>query len=279
MAKAMLSRSGLRMVNTGIGRGNATGNTVASVGNIFRLGIDGLRGTILRVSFVKCRPRRIPLGKHGRLGVVLGRATGRLRRIAIITCNARGGRALAKTVSTMDGSTLIHSPGTDMTGALTNRVAKLSSMRADNRPKRRSPGIFVHNMKSLARDTSSPLVLISNIRHSFCRVSPGRVRDIAMLGSTSTATMFNIQNTGNMVLMAAHHNGRNGTGVSIGSSINVRVPAHVLRVTSDCACTALEGRVVAGSGPGTARGSLMFSGCTIRQFELGSSPVVCPDVS
>lgn len=115
---------------------------------------------------------------------------------------------------------------------------------------------------------------MSNIRHDVGSVSPGRVRDVSVLGSTSTATIFNMQNTGNIILVAAGENGRKGTGVSFAASSDVVTPARDVGVTGSCRCTAFCGRVGANSNLGPA-----FSSRVVRGFGSNSSPIHFPDIS
>lgn len=68
-------------------------------------------------------------------------------------------------------------------------------------------------------------MLISNVRHSFGSMSIGRVRSVSMLGSTSTATICNIGNTGNIVLLAAGHKLRRGPRVSFATGFNFGRPS------------------------------------------------------
>lgn len=65
-----------------------------------------------------------------------------------------------------------------------------------------------------------------------------------MLGSTSTATICNIGKTGNIVLIAAGHNRRNGTGVSINFGTALGTPSGLPGGCSSCSTLVLHGRIM-----------------------------------
>lgn len=265
VGKAIISDGNRPIVNTGIVVRNAAANAVASVSKIFVVGTGPKRG--LAVSFVNCGSMAIPTGTS--VGMALSSGSAVLNRIRIMTCNIRGGMDIAKTVSDMNSRRLVHAPMDSIAGILNNRVANLAAIRCSNRPNTSTTSVLIHN--GTAFNSSSPLVRISKIRQDVASVSPGRVRDIAILGSTSTATIFNVHNTGNIVLVAAGHNGRKGPGVSFSASTDVLRPAGVIRRTGSCRCTAFCGRLVGGS-----KRSRIFSPAVIRGFHARSSPVHFP---
>lgn len=260
--------------------GNSAVKAVASVSNGFGLSIPtGVSPVIFRISCVKCTSGRTAPRGARKFAVHLTRSSRILRRMRVVTCNGRDGVSIATTVSSVDGGSLLESPDKDITGTLSKTIAKLSSMRISNRPKTRSPSVCIQNAKSLSSRLSGPLVLISKIRHSFFRVSLRRVRDVAILGSTTSATIFNMHNTGKIILIAAQQKATKGPGVSLGSSFNLARTLHGLGKISDCACTALCGRARLDSGPSLGRSRLNFSPCIERVFEAGTSPVVFPGIS
>lgn len=235
----MVSRINRPVVKTGVSLGKRPkAKSVASVRKGFALRIP--RGTMLMVSCVKCLARRVPIRKGTSFGVRVGRSAGALSRIMIMNCNSRGGRAMATSTSALGMSSLGGIPATGLTSSLNKHIDNMLVRRANNRTKCSSPAVVVHKSDSPA--SSSPLVMISNVvKHDVSRLSPDRVRDVAMLGSTSTMTPCNTQKTGNMVLVAAGHNGDNGTRMSCGFGVKFNAPAHVPRVTDSCSRTHFVG--------------------------------------
>lgn len=214
MGKVMISGLNRPMPKTGIIRGKAAGNVVASVSNTFSLAITP--STILRVSCVNCIARSISIGKGSALGVALHRSSRTLRRIIIANFNlSRGGTALANTIATINSRSVDHSITSATSNTLINGVTNLGAHRASNHPKT-AADVRVHGV-------NSPLCIVSNIRSStnrFGGVSFGSVRDVSMLGSTST-TVCNIHTTGNIIIIGAGGNGQGAGGaISLGTCCN-----------------------------------------------------------
>lgn len=210
MGNAIISRGNVPVVKTGVIMTNAARNAIASVSNGFALRkMGGNSG--LAVSCVKCVRRSLIIGRGSRCGVILGRSSRDLSRIMIINCNARGGMGLANTITTVNTSRVVRTPMTGVSGTLTNHLPNVHMRGANNAPNTRSD-ISVHKFKG-------PLVLMSKIRRPNFRMSPGRVRDVSMLGSTST-TVCKIGTNGNIMLVAAGGNTRKGTRVACGKSVN-----------------------------------------------------------
>lgn len=193
--------------------GNASVKTVSSVSNGFALRMPS-PGSMLVVSCVKCRACRMVINGGASFGVMLRSRVGTLSRMIMMTCKSRGGRAMANTMDVVGDDRLITTPMTGMAGTLINGLPKMIARRPNKHPNRSTTAVLVHNGSAFG--STSPLVVVSNMRRrSFSRLSTGRVRDLSMLGSTSSATMCNVHNTGNIVLVAAGENGRKGPGVSI----------------------------------------------------------------
>lgn len=215
VANIMGSRSNRPLVNIGIVRGKAAGNSVASISNGCDISM-GKNGAVLIFSCVNCVSRRVPIKGRGALGIAVGRSARRLRRIIIVNCNATGGGSLAKTVSAI---------GTrDLRGRAPHSIRSLLETGTPNISVKTSIGtrnatsIRVHNGGAL--DTkSSPLCILSNIvfGNSLSSVGPVSIRSVSILGSTDSITMCNTGTTGKIVTVAAGGNGANGPIIGFGS--------------------------------------------------------------
>lgn len=283
ISNAMLSgAAGSPLVNISIIIGKITGtNAVASVSNGFALGLPCTR-TPLIFSCLNCRPRRVIPNTGGRLAILLRRSAGTLRRIIIMNCAGRHGRAVVNSITAVAAGSLARDPATGVGGTLTKHLPNLVMGRCtNNRPNISRDRLFVHNGTACnGRDT---VIVISKVRHSVDCLTPSRVRAFAVLGSTSTATTCNVHNTGNMVIVAAGHNGTTrGTAIGLGTSVNVGRPVNFPRCLNSTSCTALCGRTELGS-TGVANTSVddlgLFSRRTVSGFhhtgKSGSSNLKC----
>lgn len=236
----IMSRRNRPVVNTDIMRGNGTGgNAIASLSNgcVLRLGGDG---TPIMISCVKCGDMAV----IGNNGIALRTSGGLLSRLIIMNCNARGGTALANSMSSVNDSRLDGVTTAGVAGTLTNGATNMVTGAHANRPNTSSTGVLVHNGNAV--NSASPLVMMSNITsHSFNHLGPSSVRDVSMLGSTST-TVCNTHTTGNIVLIAAGHNGTNGIRIGCSNAMSFSRPAHVPGVLGTCRCTACAGRFSGG---------------------------------
>lgn len=255
-------------------------NMVASVSKFCVVAIPSGRSR-LRFHFVKCRPEGVGINGRAAVGISLRRTASDLRRMIIITCNTRGGIAVAKSMTSI-GVKDLGAPITGLDGTLRNGITNVVSMRSDNRPKCSGSAFAVHKVNAFAKG-ASPLMVMSNIRHSSigsaCKntcggVSPRSVIDVSLLGSTSTATMCNTGNTGNIVVVAAGHKSMNGPGVSVGTRANFAGFAGIPRVLDNISCVVLCGR--------DHQGSKLDRMCSHRRV-LGArdklSPCLCPGIS
>lgn len=235
ISNAIVTRtSGFPVVKTGVIMGNAAVNAIASVSNGFSLSIP--RGSAVTVSCVNYRARRVGVAKTGALGVILGSGTVNLSSIIIVNCNSRHGSSLANNVITINRRGLRVIAAGGLVSGLTKRVPNVG-IAADGTGPNRSRSLHIHNRGSL--DTSgSPLVIVSNVPcdKSLNSVSPSVVRGVSMLGSTSSTTVCNSHNTGNMVLVRAGGNGGKTPAISCGKRINVRRTRRHVSVVGKTRC-------------------------------------------
>lgn len=246
MANGIASDAGRKVPNIGMRIGNATAKAVASFSNGCSVSIPS-SGSALIFSFVNCIARRIPINKGGMLGIRLGSSARALSRMIMITCNATEGDSLANTATDLHPSTGSTSGATSFGGLLRNGITKLGMASSVTTPKT-TDSIAVHNTGSLHK-SGRPLCIVSGIPRSSAKrftrstvnnnsfrvtrspldtLGPTSVRSVAMLGSTSTATVCNSHNTGNIVVVAAGGKGTNGTGMGIATGFAV-TSTHGLR--------------------------------------------------
>lgn len=250
------------VVNTGMLRGNAAGNMVASVSNGFTLGIGPK--TAVMISFVNCIDRRVGVAGRAAIGVALGRSSRVLSRIIIIKCNAVGGDSLSNTSISVDRSGVGNSVVAGLSRSLRKHTTNIATIDASNTPNS-SSSVHMHNRTAVGTGTR-PLCMVSNIvmrdrkrDNSSCNlnstlngnsisavsplsaVGPTSVIDVRVLGSTSTATVCNTRNSGNIILVAAGHNGTNRTGFACSNVFTIRHRAGHLSVVGLHRCTACCG--------------------------------------
>lgn len=205
------------MVKIDVLIGNASGKAIASLSNGFSLSTR-VKG-VLRVDCMNCVSRRVGIRDGGLLHVVVRRSAGGLRRMIMIKCKARGGIGLAKTMSTISTRSLTDGPIVDATRTLTNLTPNLDMLRASNHPKRKT-AIGVHKANAFSGTKASPLILVSNLSNGVSSMSPGSVRDVSFLGSTTSTSVCNGHTTGKIVLVRAGGNTRNGAAVACDGSFN-----------------------------------------------------------
>lgn len=217
IAKAMASRK-RPLPNISMRLGKTSSNAVASVskGCSVRTPI----GNALIFHFMKVGAIRRPIGGQGIVGIALSSRDGRLRRMVMMTCTATGGCDFAKTTSAVGTNRVRGLRASDMSHMLRNAMSNMRTDTTDNRPKA-STRVHVHNVNSVGT-SDTPLCIISNIPFSndIGSVGPSSVSSVAILGSTTSTTLCNSHNTGNIVVVAAGRKRRSsGTAMGIGTSL------------------------------------------------------------
>lgn len=224
----MISGANRALPKISVTIGNAAQKIVASVGNTFRLGMDGKRA--LMFSCINCSRRRVLVAGRGVLGVQVRPAAVKLSRIIIMNCNARSGHAMASTVDGISKRALGTAPVGAIKRKLGNGVTNMHICGRGGAPNTRT-AFLVHNNSSVDRD-GSPLVLISNMRHDATNVGPGSVRSVRILGSTTSSTVCNSHTSGKIILVAAEGKGDNTPQIAFRTSFTGRGIRQVVRCLS-----------------------------------------------
>lgn len=225
------------LVNTGIIRGNEdAGKIVASFGKGFALRIS--RSTSLIIDCVKCLTRSVPAGKGKSFRVVLGRSAGALSRIIIAKCKSFGGTACAKSTSILAARGLRTLPIISIKRVVRSGVPNVDIItNASSRP---NTGAALQMQKITSVGTSArPLCMLSKMPVPSCSLDgfadvsrtkkvkfvralgPTSVRDVAILGSTTSTSLCNTGNTGKIILVAAGGKGRNGLHIGVTTGCKV----------------------------------------------------------
>ncbi len=220
------------IVNTAIVIGKAAGNIITSVSNSCSVA-TGTK-SILRYLYVKCTTRRTAMRtKKNGVSFLLSVSSRVLRRAIIINCNALGGSRLINSIRGISKRILRSETGTSLAHSLRNRIPNLGVVRASNGPARKNrmcvqkkTADCITRKKKGAGATCSvkrrntTLMLVSNIRNRLSDIGPSSIRDVSMLGSTSSSIICNTHTTCNMVLIAAGGDGSRGVSMGCGNSIS-----------------------------------------------------------
>lgn len=132
IANAISSKTKRPVVNTAMVIGNAVGNMLASVSNGCAVGTE--RNRILRFHCVNCGDIRRGMGSGDIVGVTVTRSGMGLSSIIIVNCNSRGGRDMMSSIGAV-GPTRVTVPAHDLSGAVTNRITNIVTVRHSKRPK------------------------------------------------------------------------------------------------------------------------------------------------
>lgn len=137
----------------------------------------------------------------------------------IINCNMRGGMGLANTMKVTSDRVLRSHPVKGVTRNLRKTVPGLGVSFTDNGPGT-TAAFGMHNTASLGKKRT--LLLISKIRaSSLSLLGPRSVRDMSMLGSTTSTSVCNTHTTFNIMLVAAGgKGGRRGIRVGCGGGFS-----------------------------------------------------------
>lgn len=203
------------VVNTGIIRGNAAGNAIASVRKEFSLGITP--NTALMISCVKCAADRVIINGGASLTVDLGRSSRVLSRIIIINCKAVGGGSLANTITTIGNSSLTTHGAARLSATLRNTTSNIAMAHSGDTPKT-ATDVRVQNIAAVNR--ADPLIVMSKVPKSVGRIGPRSMRDVSILGSTTSTSVCNSHTTTNIVMVAAGHTGRSSLSLGCGFRCN-----------------------------------------------------------
>lgn len=246
----IIARGGAKrpVVNTDVLLGNRSSKAVASFGN--GCSVPGIpSNTALIFDCVNVGARRIGIATSSGLSVSLRRSGRLVSRIIIVNCNVRHGSSLANSMNTIGDGSLAGITAPGITGTLRKHISNIC-VSTGNTPKD-SPRMHVHNVNAAGGD--GPLCIISNVFVSSVSFLDARsVRSVRILGSTSTATVCNSHNTGNIVVIAAGRKARKGTIIGFATDRKFRFGGDDFRVTGTARCTALLGRTLIGAnkGPG-----------------------------
>lgn len=220
MGKMIASRDNRPIVNTAIGTTNDGRNIIASLSNGFD--VSTTPSTALAVACVNVRSGAIGTRTNGALAVALGSSSGILGSIIIVNCNIRGGDSLANTITSVGDSSVGNLSTASTNTTLRNGTTNMRVVGSNN--PNRTTSVHVHNCSS-GDNGVNPLLVISNLGISGVRcLSPSVVRDVRMLGSTTSTTVCNTRTNGNIIVVAAGANttGNNGTRVSCDDGFAVR---------------------------------------------------------
>lgn len=268
MGNVMGSTANRAIVNTSIVIGNAGANAIASFSNGFRMRYTP--NSALIVSCVKCGARR--MGTSSGVRMALRRSTGSLRRMIMANCAARGGTSLANSITIISAGGLGADSRASPVHTLRNHIPNVA-IAASNSPVN-SKAIHVHNVNSFG-SSRSPLCVVSNIPAGVTlgALGAGSVRDVRILGSTTSTSVCNSHTSGNIVVVAAGGNGGNdGITISFSTGLATRFcsgRSGVGLVGSD-RCTATVTRTTLGSklSPMTCT-----TGCNVSLGTTSNAPV------
>lgn len=151
------------------------------------------------------------------VGIIVGSSSRVLNRAMIVKCNDTGGHSLANSVAGVGNRRVTGGPTAGPLSSLRKGVTNIRVV--GGKHTNSSPRVHVHKAGSVGN--CGPLCVMSKLFGSGVGfLGPRSVRSVRMLGSPSSLTVFNMHNTGNMVVVAAGGTGRKRAEIGVGASFN-----------------------------------------------------------
>ncbi|ANQ51409.1 TonB-dependent receptor [Flammeovirga sp. MY04] len=146
-----------------------------------------------------------------------------LDEVVVVGYGVQKKQSIVGAIETTPTKELLESGGaTNMTSALTGRVAGMTVIESSGEPGQNEAQILIRGRSSW--NDNSPLVLVDGVERSFNDIDPNEVESISVLKDASATAVFGVKGANGVILVTSKQGSEEKTRINISQEVGMKTP-------------------------------------------------------
>ncbi|WP_052444765.1 TonB-dependent receptor [Flammeovirga sp. OC4] len=198
-----------------------TKGTITHFDGSYKLSVN--TNDVLVYSFIGYKSKEVVVGTQSVIDIVLSLDEELLEEVVVVGYGVQKKQSIVGAIETTPTEDLLESGGaTNMTSALTGRVAGMTVMETTSEPGQNEAQILIRGRSSW--NDNSPLILVDGVERSFNDIDPNEVESISVLKDASATAVFGVKGANGVILVTSKQGSEEKTRINISQEVGIKTP-------------------------------------------------------
>lgn len=204
-------------------KGTTVGTTTDFNGN-FTITVNNLK-SILVFSYVGFLSEE-RLASSASFNVVLKEDIQSLSEVVIVGYGSQKKETVTGAISTIKGDELTEVPTSNLSTAITGKLAGVVTIQSSGRPGEDAANVFIRGQSTWV--DSSPLIIVDGVeRNSFSQIDPNEVESISVLKDASSTAVYGVKGANGVILITTKRGKKGSQKISVSANLGVQQPVNI----------------------------------------------------
>lgn len=184
---------------------------------------------ILVFSFIGMKPVEVEIGAQTSINVTLKEETVGLDEVVVVGYGTQKKESVVGAISQIDNKALIRSGVTNVTNAITGKLAGVLTVQQSGQPGSNDSEIYIRGLSSW--NGSQPLVLVDGIERDFSDLDPNEINTLSVLKDASATAVFGAKGANGVIIVTTKRGALGKPKLDITGSYGMqqatRIPDHI----------------------------------------------------
>ncbi len=184
---------------------------------------------ILVFSFIGMKPVEVEIGTQTNINVTLKEETVGLDEVVVVGYGTQKKESVVGAISQIDNKALVRSGVTNVTNAITGKLAGVLTVQQSGQPGSSDSEIYIRGLSSW--NGSAPLVLVDGIERDFSDIDPNEINTLSVLKDASATAVFGAKGANGVIIVTTKRGSLGKPKLDITAAYGVqkatRIPDHI----------------------------------------------------
>jgi TonB-linked SusC/RagA family outer membrane protein len=202
--------------------------TVTNMDGEFNLSIPTDANTLV-FSFVGMKQKEVEIGNQTTINVILEEENVGLDEVVVVGYGTQKKESVVGAISQIDNQALVRSGVTNVTNAITGKLAGVLTVQQSGQPGANDSEIYIRGLSSW--NGSQPLVLVDGIERDFSDLDPNEINTLSVLKDASATAVFGAKGANGVIIVTTKRGSLGKPKLDITGSYGMqkatRIPDHI----------------------------------------------------
>lgn len=230
-------------------------------------------GSLLQVTCMGYKDVERVAGRSFDWTVELTEDSQMLEDVVVVGYGTQKKESVVGSISQVGTEDLVNSGTTNITNALTGKLAGVLTFQTSGQPGKNDASIFIRGLSSW--NGSSPLVLVDGVERNFKELDPNEVKTISVLKDASATAVFGAKGANGVILVTSKTGSKGRAKMNLSVDYGIENPTHLPQVVD--AARTLDMLDVAYKNEQSF--GAIYGPELISKYASGVNPIRYPDVN
>lgn len=203
-----------------------TNGTITDIDGGFQITVPSLDNVKLKLSYIGYKAKEIAVRNTSFLKVSLSEDSEMIDEVVVVGYATQKKESLVGSISTMDNSSLVSMPVTNVAHAMVGKLAGVQIVQPSGEVGRDEADIYVRGLPTFG--DARPLIVVDGIvRESFTQIDPNEIQSINVLKDASATAVFGVKGANGVIIVTTRRGTNSKPQISFSGQYAITQPMRI----------------------------------------------------